>query len=85
MPDMSRPPLSPPVTPLPMRADETDYAQRDFKNLVSAAVLLCLAVMLTWTAGAFFENERKLRCFDSGRKDCASIPTPPQGMRAMAH
>jgi hypothetical protein len=76
------PALVPPSQP---RGDETDYAQRHFQNLVSAAVLLFLAFAMAWTAGAFFQHESERRCYDSGRKDCAPLPAHPKAMRATSH
>jgi len=29
------------------------------------------------------EQERQLRCVESGRRDCVQIVTPPQGIRAL--
>ncbi len=73
------------VHPSQPRVDETDYAQRHFQNLVSAAVLLFLALAMAWTAGAFFQYESERRCYDSGRKDCAPLPAHPKAMRAASH
>ncbi len=63
--------------------DEVDYAQRDFINLVATIFLLVLALCISWTVRAVTDNERQLRCVESGRRDCVQITTPPQGMRAL--
>jgi hypothetical protein len=63
--------------------DEVDYAQRDFINLVATIFLLVLALCISWTVRAVTEQERQLRCVESGRRDCVQIVTPPQGMRAL--
>jgi hypothetical protein len=65
--------------------DETDYAQRHFVNLVSAAFLLFIALAITWTLVAVTEGEKQMRCVESGRRDCVTIATPPRGMRAVSH
>lgn len=62
---------------------EVDYAQRDFVNLVATVFLLVLALGVTWTVRAVTENERQLRCMESGRRDCVQIAAPPQGIRAL--
>ncbi|MDB5650388.1 MAG: hypothetical protein JWL62_1908, partial [Hyphomicrobiales bacterium] len=64
---------------------DIDYAHRDFVNLVAAALLLVVAMLITWTVAALNENEKKQRCFESGRKDCVTIATPPRGLRIPAH
>lgn len=72
--------------PLPAPApDETDYRQRHFVNLVATAFLLFIAVLITWTLGAVTENEKLMRCVESGRIDCVTIAVPPRGMRAATH
>ncbi len=63
--------------------DEVDYAQRDFVNLVATIFLLVLALCVSWTVRAVTDQERQLRCVESGRRDCVQIATPPQGMRAL--
>jgi hypothetical protein len=63
--------------------DAVDYAQRDFINLVATIFLLVLALCITWTVRAVTDNERQLRCVESGRRDCVQIAAPPQGMRAL--
>ncbi len=71
-------------TEQPRRAsDEVDYAQRDFVNLVATIFLLILAIGISWTVRAVTENEKQLRCVESGRRDCVQIAAPPQGMRAL--
>jgi len=67
------------------RPDETDYGQRHFVNLVSAAFLLFIALAITWTLVAVTEGEKQMRCVESGRRDCVTIATPPRGMRAVSH
>ena len=62
---------------------EVDYARRDFVNLVATVFLLVLALGVTWTVRAVTENERQLRCVESGRRDCVQIAAPPQGIRAL--
>ena len=65
------------------RPDEVDYAQRDFINLVATIFLLVLALCISWTVRTMTDNERQLRCVESGRRDCVQIVTPPQGIRAL--
>lgn len=65
--------------------DETDYAQRDFINLVSAATLLVIAILIVLTVRAVEESEKQQRCFESGRRDCVVIAAPPRGMRVPAY
>ena len=80
--------LQPRLTlPAAAAPDETDYGQRHLVNLLSAAFLLFIAVLITWTLGAVTDNESQMRCVESGRKDCASIAiaAPPRGMRAPTH
>lgn len=74
--------LSVPAQPAP---DETDYDHRDFVNLVATAFLLFIAVLITWTVGAVTENEKRMRCIESGRRDCLIIAAPPRGMRATTY
>ncbi len=64
-------------------SDEVDYAQRDFINLVATIFLLVLAITIAWTLRTVTDNEKQLRCVESGRRDCMQIVTPPQGMRAL--
>ena len=64
------------------RPDETDYGQRHFVNLVSAAFLLFIARAITWTLVTLTEGEKQMRCVESGRRDCVTIAAPPRGMRA---
>lgn len=72
------------LAPRPTQAsDEVDYAQRDFVNLVATIFLLLLAIVITWTVRAVTDNEKQLRCVESGRRDCVQIAAPPQGMRAL--
>ncbi len=80
---MQRPSISPLALDAPPASlrDETDYAQRDFLNLVSAVFLLCIALLITWTVAAVAENEKRQRCFESGRRDCVVIAAPPHGLR----
>ena len=63
--------------------DEVDYAQRDFVNLVATIFLLLLALMISWTVRAVTDNEKQMRCVESGRRDCVQIAAPPQGRRAL--
>lgn len=72
------------LDPRPTAApDEVDYAQRDFVNLIATIFLLLLAIVIAWTVRAVTDNEKQLRCIESGRKDCVQIAAPPQGMRAL--
>lgn len=77
----------PNATPLDQRptqtSDEVDYAQRDFINLVATIFLLVLAIVIAWTVRTVTDNEKQLRCVESGRRDCVQIAAPPQGMRAL--
>ena len=65
------------------KSDEVDYAQRDFINLVATIFLLLLAILIAWTLRTVTDNEKQLRCVESGRRDCVQIAAPPQGMRAL--
>ena len=73
--------------PTPAGPDETDYGQRHFVNLIAAAFLLFIAVLITWTLGAVTEHEKQMRCVESGRRDCVAIAVvaPPRGLRAPTH
>jgi hypothetical protein len=62
--------------PIEARPDPTDYAHRDFVNLVAAAFLLLIAVAIVWTVRAMEDYERLQNCFDSGRRDCVVIAAP---------
>jgi hypothetical protein len=77
------------VPPLSARSgpdtEDIDYAHRDFVNLAAAALLLVVALMITWTVVAIDRNERTQRCFEQGRKDCVTIAAPPHGLRIPAH
>ena len=44
---------------------------------------LLLALMISWTVRAVTDNEKQMRCVESGRRDCVQIAAPPQGMRAL--
>lgn len=61
-------------------SDEVDYAHRHFVNLIAAAFLLCLAVLMVWTLKAMDSQESLRKCAASGRKDCIQIAAPPRGM-----
>lgn len=65
--------------------DDIDYAHRDFVNLVATALLLVVALAITWTVFAINEDQARQRCFEAGRKDCVQIDVPPRGMRVPAH
>lgn len=73
-------PLAPHAGP-----DETDYGQRHFVNLVSAAFLLFIALAITWTLIAVTEGEKQMRCVESGRRECLAVAAPPRSMRAVSY
>jgi hypothetical protein len=82
-----QPRLTIPAPAAPAAPDETDYGQRHFVNLLAAAFLLLMAVLITWTLSAVTDYETQLRCVESGRRDCVAIAVaaPPRGMRAPTH
>lgn len=57
-----------------------DYSHRHFVNLAATVVLLTLALASMWTIKAIDNQEKLQRCFNSGRKDCIPVPTPPRSM-----
>ena len=80
---LSRPKLTSLAEPPAHTPDEVDYAQRDFINLVAAIFLLLLAIVIAWTVRTVTDNEKHLRCVESGRRECLQIAAPPQGLRAL--
>lgn len=61
--------------------DDVDYGHRHFINLLSAALLLVLAIGMVWTVRAIDQQETTRKCFASGRKDCVTVAAPPHDMR----
>jgi hypothetical protein len=62
------------------RQPTIDYSHRHFVNLAATIVLLVLALASMWTIKAIDNQEKLQRCFNSGRKDCIPVATPPRGM-----
>ncbi len=69
-----------PTATLPRPVDDTDYEHRHFINLVAIAFLLVIAGAIIWTVRAIDQNEQLQRCFNSGRRDCVKIDTPPSSI-----
>lgn len=57
----------------PVLEDETDYEHRHFVNLVAAAFILALALIIGWTIKSFDHRRALERCLESGRKDCIKV------------
>jgi hypothetical protein len=69
--------------PLPAEADETDYGQRTFLNLLATICLLVVATGIIWAVQALNAQEKLRRCLDTGARECVQLVPPHPGIRVM--
>jgi hypothetical protein len=83
--DAEMPVVGEPRPRLPLRrdADDTDYAQRTFLNLLATVFLLVIAAGIVWTFQALDAQERLQRCLDTGKRDCVQLAPPRLGVRVV--
>lgn len=62
------------------KADETDYAQRAFLNLLATIALLVIATGMVWTVLALDAQEKLRRCLDTGQRECVQLVPPQPGV-----
>jgi hypothetical protein len=64
-----------------LSSDGTDYERRTLINLL-AAVFLCLIALAAAYVITTLDRQWKLeRCIASGRRDCAPLQVPPNGVK----
>jgi hypothetical protein len=62
-------------------SETPDYERRTFVNLLATAFLVLLALAAAYVITTLDRQWKLERCVASGRRDCAPIQNPPNGVR----